>query len=63
MSCIDARLPLAVGETVVRAAALQARTRTNFLIEAALEKAEQVIDEQSIIRLTMRDQDLLAEVL
>ena len=63
MSRIDARIPLAVRETIDRAAAMQGRTRTDFLIEAALEKAEQVIAEQSIIRLTMRDQELLAEAL
>ena len=63
MSRIDARLPLAVREIIDRAAAMQGRTRTDFLIEAALEKAEQVIAEQSIIRLTMHDQELLAEAL
>ena len=63
MSRIDARIPLAVRETIDRAAAMQGRTRTDFLIEAALEKAERVIAEQSIIRLTMRDQELLAEAL
>lgn len=63
MSLIDARIPLTVRETIDRAAAMQGRTRTDFLIEAALEKAERVIAEQSIIRLTMRDQELLAEAL
>lgn len=63
MSRIDARLPLAVRETIDRAAAMQGRSRTDFLIEAALEKAERVIAEQCIIRLTMRDQELLAEAL
>ena len=51
MSRIDARIPLSVRETIDRAAAMQGRTRTDFLIEAALEKAERVIAEQSIIRL------------
>lgn len=63
MSRIDARIPLAVRETIDRAAAMQGRTRTDFLIEAALEKAERVIAAQSIIRLTMHDQKLLAEAL
>ena len=63
MSRIDARIPLAVRETIDRAAAMQGRTRTDFLIEAALEKAERVIAEQTVIRLTMRDQELLAEAL
>lgn len=63
MSRIDARIPLVVRETIDRAAAMQGRTRTDFLIEAALEKAERVIAEQSLIRLTMRDQELLADAL
>ena len=63
MSRIDARIPLAVRETIDRAAAMQGRTRTDFLIEAALEKAEQVIAEQTVIRLAMRDQELLAAAL
>ena len=63
LSRIDARIPLAVRETIDRAAAMQGLTRTNFLIEAALEKAERVIAEQNIIRLTMRDQELLADAL
>ena len=63
MSRIDARIPLAVRETIDRAAALQGRTRTDFLIEAALEKAERVVAEQSLIRLALRDQELLAKAL
>ena len=63
MSRIDARIPLTVSETIGRAAALQGRTRTDFLIEAALEKAERVIAEQTLIRLTLRDQELLAKAL
>ena len=63
MSRIDARIPLTVRETIGRAAALQGRTRTDFLIEAALEKAERVIAEQTLIRLTLRDHELLAKAL
>ena len=63
MSRLDARIPLSVRETIDRAAAMQGRTRTDFLIEAALEKAEKVIAEQAVIRLTMRDQEMLAKAL
>lgn len=63
MSRIDARIPLAVRDTIDRAAAMQGRTRTDFLIEAALEKAERVIAEQSLILLTVQDQELLAKAL
>lgn len=63
MSRIDARIPLAVRDTIDRAAAMQGRTRTDFLIEAALEKAEKVITEQTVIRLAMQDQEMLAKAL
>lgn len=63
MSRIDARIPLSVRETIDRAAAMQGRTCTDFLIAAALEKAEQVISEQSLVRLALEDQRTLAAAL
>ena len=63
MSRIDARIPLSVRDTIDRAAAMQGRSRTDFLIEAALEKAEKVIAEQAVIRLAVRDQEMLANAL
>jgi uncharacterized protein (DUF1778 family) len=63
MSRIDARIPLSVRETIDRAAALQGRTRSDFLIAAALEKAQKVIEDHTIIRLTLRDQEVLAAAL
>ena len=63
MSRIDARIPLSVRDTIDRAAAMQGRTRTDFLIEAALEKAERVISEQVVIRLAVQDQEMLANAL
>ena len=58
MSRIDARIPLSVRETIDRAAAMQGRTRTDFLIAAALEKAE-----QSLVLLALEDRRLLAAAL
>lgn len=58
MSRIDARILLSVREAIDRAAAMQGRTRTDFLIAAALEKAE-----QSLVRLALEDQRTLAAVL
>ena len=63
MSRIDARIPLSVRDTIDRAAAIQGRTRTDFLIVAALEKAMMVIEEHTIIHLTQRDQETLAAAL
>ncbi|MDL2320801.1 DUF1778 domain-containing protein [Desulfosarcina sp. OttesenSCG-928-B08] len=63
MSRIDARIPLSVKNMIDRAAAMQGRTRTDFLIEAAREKAERVIAEQTLLQLTLRDQEMLAKAL
>ena len=58
MSRVDARIPLSVRETIDRAAAMQGRTRSDFLIAAALEKAE-----QSLVRLALEDRRPLAAAL
>ena len=63
MSRIHVRVPLFIREIIDRAAAMQGSTPTNFLIGAALEKAERIIETHSIIRLTQRDQELLATTL
>ena len=63
MSRIDARIPLSVRETIDWAAALQGRSRTDFLIAATVEKAEQVIAQHTAIRLTLKDQEILAKAL
>ena len=60
---MDLRVPQPVRDIIDRAAAMQGRTRTDFVLEAALEKAEQVIERQTIIRLTVQDQELLAKAL
>ncbi len=63
MSRIEAYLPFAACEAIDRAAAMQGRSRTDFLIEATLEKARALITEQTLIDLTQRDQELLAAAL
>ena len=60
---MDLRVPQPVRDIIDRAAAMQGRTRTDFVLEAALEKAEQIIERQTVIRLAMQDQELLAKAL
>ncbi len=60
---MDLRVPQPVRDIIDRAAAMQGRTRTDFVLEAALEKAEQLIERQTVIRLAMQDQELLAKAL
>lgn len=61
MARIDARRPVFVKEMIGFAAALEGRTRTDFLIEAASEKARKVISESQTIQLSLRDQKMLAD--
>lgn len=63
MSRIDVRLPLATREIIDRAAAMQGRTRTDFLMDAVLEKAKAVIAEHNLLQLSLQDQALLANAL
>ncbi|MDR2503008.1 MAG: DUF1778 domain-containing protein [Deltaproteobacteria bacterium] len=60
---MDMRVPQPVRDIIDRAAAMQGRTRTDFVLEAALEKAEQIIERQTIIRLALQDQELLVKAL
>lgn len=63
MARIDARIPLSVKETIDFAASLEGRTRTDFLIAAASEKARKVIAENQVIQLSLRDQKMLVDAL
>lgn len=63
MTRIDARIPLNVRKIIDLAASLEGRTRTDFLIEAASEKARKVIAQHNIIELSLRDQEMLASAL
>ena len=62
-SRMDLRIPQEVRDIIDHAASLEGRTRTDFVIAAALERAEQVIERRQIIRLTLRDQELLVKSL
>jgi uncharacterized protein (DUF1778 family) len=60
---MDLRIPQEVRDIIDHAASMEGRTRTDFVIAAALERAEQVIERRKLIRLTMRDQALLVKSL
>jgi len=62
-SRMDLRIPQEVRDIIDRAASMEGRTRTDFVIAAALERAEQVIERRKAIRLTIQDQDLLVSSL
>ena len=62
-SRMDLRIPQEVRDIIDHAASMEGRTRTDFVIAAALERAEQVIERRRIIRLALRDQELLVKSL
>ena len=60
---LEARLPLDVHATLKRAAQLQGRTSTDFVVGAAHEAALKAIAEIEIIRVSAEDQKRFAEAL
>jgi uncharacterized protein (DUF1778 family) len=60
---LEARLPADVLALLKRAAEIQGRSLTDFVVTAAREAAKQAIEQTEIIRLSRRDQVLIAEAL
>ena len=60
---LEARLPASLKRTFQRAAALQGRTLTDFVLAAATEAARRVIREHEVLELSERDQLAFAEAL
>ena len=60
---IDARLTAEAKQQVDHAAALQGRSTSDFMVQAALKEAYQVIEQQRIIRLTVEESVALAELM
>lgn len=57
---IDARIPSHVKEIVTRAASIQGRSQTDFMIAALSEAAQKVIANNAVIQLCLADQKALA---
>jgi uncharacterized protein (DUF1778 family) len=60
---LEARLPASVYLTLKRAAALQGRTLSDFVVNAAHEAARRAIEEEGLLRLSAQDQRRFAEAL
>jgi uncharacterized protein (DUF1778 family) len=58
---LEARLPPEVHAMLKRAAEIQGRTLTDFVVAASSEAARQTIEATEIIRLSVEDQRLFAE--
>jgi uncharacterized protein (DUF1778 family) len=60
---LEARLPTEVHATLKRAAEIQGRTLTDFVVSAAHEAACRAIAETDLVRVSMEDQQKLAEAI
>ena len=60
---LEARLPASVYALLKRAAELQGRSLTDFVVSAAQNAAQRVIEDDSIIRLSAEDQARFAQAL
>ncbi len=62
-SRLEARLPVDVHALLKRAAAIEGRTLTDFVVSAAREAACRTITETDVILLSIEDQQRLAEAI
>lgn len=60
---IGARVPREVYETLCRAAELTGATVNQFLVQAALKEAQEVIEREEVIRLSPRDWNWLLDLM
>jgi uncharacterized protein (DUF1778 family) len=60
---LEARLPASVYALLKRAAELRGRSITDFVVNAAQDAAQRVIEDDSIIRLCAEDQARFAQAL
>ncbi len=60
---IGARVPREIYETLCRAAELTGATVNQFLVQAALKEAQEVIEREEVIRLSPRDWNWLLDVM
>ncbi len=60
---IEARIPPDALATVKRAAEIQGRSVSDFVVAAAQEAAQRTIESTQLVRLSVADQELVADLL
>lgn len=60
---LEARLPANLHKVLKRAAELQGRSLTDFVVTAAEEAARRTIEEAEIVRLSVEDQERVAKAI
>ncbi len=58
---LDVRLPAAAKHQIEKAAELQGRSVSDFVVAAALTQASQVIEQQMVLKLCLEDSMMLAQ--
>lgn len=60
---LEARISFDLHATLKRAAELQGRTMTDFVVSAVTDAAQRAIEQAEIIRLSLKDQECFAQAL
>lgn len=60
---LEARLPADIHALLKRAAEIEGRTLTDFVVTAARDAAVRTLEEAEILRLSVNDQQLIAEAI
>lgn len=60
---ITARVSSTVAETLNSAAELMGTTLNNFVVQAALEKAQKIVDRESLVQVSRTDAAMLLDLL
>jgi uncharacterized protein (DUF1778 family) len=60
---LEARVPTNIYEVLKRAAQIQGRSLTDFVVSAAHEAACRTIEETEVVRLSMEDQQRVADAI
>lgn len=60
---LEARLPPEIHALLKRAAEIQGRSLTDFVVTAAQEAATRVVDDAGVVRLAIADQERFADAL
>ena len=62
-SRITARVPAALRNTLEQAAQLQGATLNQFVVQAAFEEAQRIVERESVIRVSQRDAERVFSLL
>lgn len=62
-ACLEARISIDLHSMIKRAAELQGRTMTDFVVSAVQDAAQQAIERAEVVRPSLADQECFAQAL